>query len=153
MMMSNWKSIEQQFATKFNAKLLHTKYYQNKDIDAISKNGNTVSIKAHWAAKHTGCIAFELELIDPDTGQSIDGNIKYCKADLHADYVDGVWRLFKAEELKEFVLGNTDNYPITYTKGKTEEGNRNWGAGKFRRSKLLIIPIEDLEHLVFWRSK
>lgn len=149
----NWKQVEQSFARQFKCTLLHDKAYQNKDIDAISSKGNTISIKHHVSATRTGNLAFEYELIDPINNKSIAGNFVYCQADLHADLIGDTWYVFDAKELKEWVDANKHKYRYISLSNKASAENSNWGRGVFTQSKFYLIPLKDIEQLAKHKVK
>lgn len=142
-----WQDVEKAFAKQFSAKLVSDKYYQNQDIDAISKRGKTVSIKHHPTGNRTGNVAFEYYLVNPTNGDKINGNFLYCKAEIHADLIGGKWYIFEHEKLFEWVCSNKHRYQKRTLSSKAIAGNANWGAKKYRDSEFYLIPIKDLEHL------
>lgn len=149
----NWKQVEISFAKQFGCKLLEDRETQNKDIDAISKAGNTISIKHHVTGAKTGNVAFEWYLVNPLNKHKIKGNFLYCEADFHADLIAGVWYVFKHSELFDWMQANKHKYRYLTLSTHAQSGNADWGAKKYTSSEFSLVPIKDIAHLAVHTAK
>lgn len=117
---------------------------QYQDIDAITENGITVSIKSQETSMRTGNFSFEVTLLDTRTQQKRPGNFHECKADYYAIWSGTNWYLFRTSDIHFYV--------INYGKKKTwlneyrAEDNRKQGR-KYDQAESILIKVSELEHL------
>lgn len=144
--MSDWKKTELNFCKLVEkcggATLLSDTVNQYKDIDAIMKDGRTVSIKQQTLIKKYNTVLFEYLMIDTSNFNHMDGSLLYCKADLYAINYDNTWLLLDAPKLKKFVLSGC--WETMRTNSKAEEYNRNIRKATYDRTFNYKIPLDSL---------
>lgn len=144
---------EKEFERLYYAALTNSMDHQNQDIDAFFPNGESVSIKHQKHFHICNAFNFELQLENPDTNQRIPGNFRYNNAKYTAHRAgDEAWWVFLTSDLKRWFECEGQSCEIKTTTRSTEEGNRNWGKGKFRRSYCAIVPLDAIRDLAVLQS-
>ena len=114
-----------------------------KDVDIVGCDNTTYSVKWQPKAAYTGNLAFEIELIDPVTGQSMPGNFNLCQADRYLQLwpEKGMIRvaLFDTNILHDFLKKEWPKKKLNTRTQEVSNANR-----KFSQAINKLVPVVEL---------
>lgn len=146
-------------AYQFNGKLTQQLEHQYKDIDLFIKNKEgewkSCSVKDQLRGTTRGftSVQVELELIDTDTNESIQGCFYTNQSDYYFWRVfwegESHWCVIESSALKEFVEEHKDSLKKWTTSTTTNQKNRAMGR-KYNMAAGVEVELEDFDKLGKW---
>ena len=131
-----------------HCKLKSDVHSQYKDIDLVMFSPNwesnkTISVKEQLLADQYQTFLFETKQVRTLDGESINGNVQQCEAELYAVCSPSTWMVLDVVKLKDLIMDNT--WEEQTTSLQTEELNRKYkGPRCYDRTINSKIPFESL---------
>ena len=116
----------------------------HRDIDAWTRDDESVSIKYQPTCLKTGNVAFEVQLIDPKNNESIPSWFHTGEAEIYAFVIGYTLYEFNKKELRDTIIERNKDKKYRKTK-LTSRARIDSNVGrKYSQSMCILVPLKSI---------